>query len=577
MLSSLFTLLTLVGIALSVPLTGTGVDVDNDAIFTFGAMGAQRRNLDTTAISEMALNGLDSLSYLEQVFLLEAGGLSPETIQFALDVLLPKLKLIGRDAKEQSMALLMLANKFCYVTKEGANECDGNESEYLALTTFKTDLGCKKSDVLSFGIDAVTRTFNTSSLSEEDFCRCADQTDPLLWMNIMSQFSGRSAIQRRAQTIAVLVDLFEQKCEGVLASNELIQCTCNRTTEGHDAFFLQTIMSDDDLLEKVTEQDSVQEYMQEKLKQGPTTRISKDALLRFMLQSMGGNMDPMMLNFMLRDKNSGVSSSEYMKQMMLSQMGLDASLAHLMLSGGLNGGDKNKIAMVNYMSASGAIDPAMVPMMLNVPNGKSFFMSSMIESGAMDPVVGLMMLGRESGVKNDELMEIVMESASNPDKASYLQSIYAPYVPGLPAGIYPGSELFFAHFELLGVNTCALHDLRNRFECGYVGISASECETAPYCCYSPLYLDDTRVRKVTDGAIQSASAVPWCYYNVFFVLFDSYSMKVKIAGEFASPITCKGLFKFGLNIAPTMYTLLAAMDKNPLAKYMVAVSWNCFK
>ena len=61
--------------------------------------------------------------------------------------------------------------------------------------------------------------------------------------------------------------------------------------------------------------------MQEKLKQGPTTRISKDALLRFMLQSMGGNMDPMMLNFMLRDKNSGVSSSEYMKQMMLSQMG----------------------------------------------------------------------------------------------------------------------------------------------------------------------------------------------------------------------------------------------------------------
>ena len=65
---------------------------------------------------------------------------------------------------------------------------------------------------------------------------------------------------------------------------------------------------------------------------------------------------------------------------MTSPTGLDASLAHLMLSGGLNGGDKNKIAMVNYMSASGAIDPAMVPMMLNVPNGKSFFMSSMIES-----------------------------------------------------------------------------------------------------------------------------------------------------------------------------------------------------
>lgn len=98
--------------------------------------------------------------------------------------------------------------------------------------------------------------------------------------------------------------------------------------------------------------------------------------------------------------------------------------------------------------------------------------------------MGLFIIGQDAKVDRSVLLEILMQSATAPNREEYLQSIYSPYVPGLPAGIFPGSKLFFAHFELLGVNTCALHDLRNRFECGYTGITAAECETAPYCCYS---------------------------------------------------------------------------------------------
>ena len=60
--------------------------------------------------------------------------------------------------------------------------------------------------------------------------------------------------------------------------------------------------------------------MQEKLKQ-PSVRIGSDQMMNFLLRSMGADMDPMMLAFLTRDKNSGISSSEYMKQLMLSKMG----------------------------------------------------------------------------------------------------------------------------------------------------------------------------------------------------------------------------------------------------------------
>jgi len=566
------TLFALIGASLSASLP-EGKPVDNTALFTFAMVGTQRAQKDVSMLVELGANGLDELNLEEQVWLLESGGLSPDAIDAALEVLLPKLKEIGRTSDEQAMALLMLAQKFCYKTKDGENECYGDEKEYLALTAFKSTLGCTKKDITSWGLDAETRNDDISPIAEDDLCMCFDQTDPMLWLALVNKFSGgkdtAEGLSKHEQLIAILTELFNQPCEGYLKSQKEFQCSCNRTTEGHEALYMHVIMSEQDVLDNITNNAAVQEFMQKKMNR-PSTRISSEVIMNFMLQSMGSTMDPMMLAYLTRDKTSGISSSEYLKQMILSSLGVDSSLAHLLLNGGLNSADTNKVAMINYMTASGALDPAFVPMMLGVQHGKSFYIESLVESGAVDPLVGLLLIGKTTGVDNSKLMEILIESVSSPNREEYLASIYEPYVPGLPAGIYPGSALYFAHFELLGVNTCALHDLRNRINCGYNGITAAECETAPYCCYSPIFLDDVTVKAVTGNTILSASAIPWCYYNIFFVLYDSYHMVVKTAGEFASPIACRGLFKYGLNIDATLYALLSASTTNPLAKYMIA-------
>lgn len=548
--------------------------VDNEAIFLFATIGAGRANKSTDgllAYAEKGLEGWEKFSYEDQIHLLETGGLSGDAIDNALVKLMPKLKQIGRSTQEQAMALLMLAQKFCYRTKDGENACFGDESEHLALAYYKTPIGCLKKDITSIGLDKNTRSYNTSGLDENDMCTCEDQSHPELWMAMMNSFSGKTAAARKGknqhdQLVAVLETLFDRRCEGYLKENPLIQCSCNRTTEGHDALYMHVMMTNPELTESIISEKHVQNTLKRKLKAEPEARISSDQLMNFLLRSMGSSMDPMMLAFLTRDKNSGVSSSEFIKQLMLSNMGVDASLAHILLSNGLSG-DENKVAMINYMTATGNLDPTFVPMMLGVKNGKSFYLSSLVQTGALDPLTGLLLIGRDSGLDNKALMDIILESAINPNKDEYLASIYTPFVPGLPAGIYPGSKLFFAHFELLGVNTCALHDLKNRVDCGYIGITAAECETAPYCCYSPIFLDDETVRQVTGDPFAVASAIPWCYYNIFFVLYDSYHMTVQAAGGFASPITCKGLFKYGLKIDPTLYSLLGSTS---LKSYMIA-------
>lgn len=118
------------------------------------------------------------------------------------------------------------------------------------------------------------------------------------------------------------------------------------------------------------------------------------------------------------------------------------------------------------------------------------------------------------------------------------------------------SELSLAHFEALGVSTCALHDLRNRFECGHLGISAGDCEIEPYCCYAPVFMSDAQVASSTDGALVAASSIPWCYYNVFFVFPHTFALTVQGIGGFPADHQCPPLFKFGLSLDPSTTALL---------------------
>ena len=152
------------------------------------------------------------------------------------------------------------------------------------------------------------------------------------------------------------------------------------------------------LLQQLILADLTQSYMQDAKKQ-PQVRFGTDEIIQYLIQGMGSNLDPTLLAYLLRDKSTGVSSSEYLKQMMLASLGkiqivdddvmiiflflgLDASLTQLFLSGDLTSSDqatKNN-AFVNYLSSTGAIDPAIVPLLLKVENGKYFYLTSLIGS-----------------------------------------------------------------------------------------------------------------------------------------------------------------------------------------------------
>ena len=65
---------------------------------------------------------------------------------------------------------------------------------------------------------------------------------------------------------------------------------------------------------------------------------------------------------------------------LLTVLGVDASLAHILLNNGLSGTDKDKVAMINYLAASGGISPDILPLVLKVDNGKDYYLQSLIGS-----------------------------------------------------------------------------------------------------------------------------------------------------------------------------------------------------
>lgn len=291
----------------------------------------------------------------------------------------------------------------------------------------------------------------------------------------------------------------------------------------------------------------------------PTTKSGALSNYYLQMMSQNGDLSPQMLS-LLANTGSGLSSKELIKQTLLAQMGLKTEFVHLILNNGkfADDTDKNKNAMINFLASSGSIPPALVPFLLKADNAKEFFTISMIENSNMNPLMGLFMLASVSDdFDKDTILELITESMFNGNVDDMLYGITTPYIPELPQGIFPGSQLRFAHFEGLGISTCALHDLRNRFECGYTGISAADCEYAPYCCYSPVFLTDKQVQESSEGAIVSASAVPWCFYNIFFVYYEQFYLEVKQIGEFPAPLQCPPFWKYGLNIDDSMVGLIS--------------------
>lgn len=430
--------------------------------------------------------------------LLMGGSFEEQKANLIVETLLPIYAKFQFDEETQIASLLTLANLVCNEDYDG--ECD-----------------------VKAALDAVSEPPLYSCVTEdEQICKCANQSE----IYLMTRFTSN-------KKSATEEFLNKYECVGSVDDDmEQINCFCFQ---------------------------GVQERAGD-----PKTRSSSDMLKQIMLQQMAAdNADPMMLSIIANSGN-GMSSSETMKQVMMAQMGLDPTLTHVLLNGGKFHEDEdiNRQIMLQFIASSGGIPQMMLPMLANADNAQEFMIFSMMSAGDIDSMTALIMLSQMSDDIDKALVQqIILETLmTGADTDKVLSSITDPYVPELPDGIFPGSSLFFAHFQALEVSTCALHDLRNRFDCGYIGISAADCEKAPYCCYSPVFMSDEQVASSTDGAITAASSIPWCYYNVFFVFPTEFALTVQSVGGFAAGVQCPPLFKYGLELDSTTYALAQGSD-----------------
>merc|ERR1712147_153630 len=106
-------------------------------------------------------------------------------------------------------------------------------------------------------------------------------------------------------------------------------------------------------------------------------------------------------------------------------------------------------------------------------DAKKFYISSALSSGQVPELAGMLMMALEEGAPINEIKDVLVQVATGRFKPEEYSIIGAPYVPELPVGVYPGQDLYFIHIHMLQSNndqleyidTCAMHDLRNRFPC----------------------------------------------------------------------------------------------------------------
>merc|ERR1712050_509923 len=175
----------------------------------------------------------------------------------------------------------------------------------------------------------------------------------------------------------------------------------------------------------------------------------------------------------------------------------------------------DKFAMLNYITGGVSDMPAEVTaMFIGAKDARKFYISSALSSGQVPEIAGMLMMALEEGAPIDEVKNVLVQVASGQLNPEQFSIINKPYVPELPVGVYPGQDLFFIHLHLLGLDTCAMHDIRNRWPCqknqygGRGPLNAEQCEISPYCCWNPIQITDVETAALTDGAITRAADVP---------------------------------------------------------------------
>jgi hypothetical protein len=318
----------------------------------------------------------------------------------------------------------------------------------------------------------------------------------------------------------------DNKCDGKKADGS--SCTCSTSDKiegGIDAVTYMMLMQMNPVAKK-------------QLPPSPPQRsIDVRDLLK---QQMFTNLGP---EYAWMANVNDAEASDLVKFQLYQQMGIPPNVMSLLSNRGQAKTSDEKFALIQWMSQGNQdLNIETMSMMLGIEDSKQFYIHSMIEQGNVDPMTASMLLASSGSVSPEKMKEMLILAATGQIDPETFATIARPYVPQLPAGIYPGQDLYFIHLEMLDLNTCAMIEPQKRRACGSnfgSYITAEQCEVHPYCCYNPYF------GKVKD--------VPWCYYNIFFVFHDQYKLRVREADKFKGPQDCPPLFRYGLNLDPFMY------------------------
>jgi len=360
--------------------------------------------------------------------------------------------------------------------------------------------------------------------SGADKCMCkTDNSEMLLYIMLLN---GNSVGPGSVYNNFMFMMFDDNKCDGKKADGSSCTCTTSDKIEGGiDAVTYMMLMQMNPVAKK-------------QLPPSPPQRsIDVRDLLK---QQMFTNLGP---EYAWMANVNDAEASDLVKFQLYQQMGIPPNVMSLLSNRGQAKTSDEKFALIQWMSQGNQdLNIETMSMMLGIEDSKQFYIHSMIEQGNVDPMTASMLLASSGSVSPEKMKEMLILAATGQIDPETFATIARPYVPQLPAGIYPGQDLYFIHLEMLDLNTCAMIEPQKRRACGSnfgSYITAEQCEVHPYCCYNPYF------GKVKD--------VPWCYYNIFFVFHDQYKLRVREADKFKGPQDCPPLFRYGLNLDPFMY------------------------
>jgi hypothetical protein len=384
-------------------------------------------------------------------------------------------------------------------------------------------------------------------------CTCdEDPNEMLLYIMLLNGNSNAQSTDNNYRNFMFMM-FNNDGCDGSFADDT--SCSCDKAEGGIDMFTYLMMMQQNP-------------EVQQQLPESPPQRAIdiKDLLKKQMFQNLGpeyawmadaGNQD----------------TSELVKFQLYQQMGIPPNIIGLLEQGGQKTTDQ-RFALIQWMAQGSQMSIETMSLMLGIEDAKQFYIQSMIEDGSVDPLTASLLLASQGSSNKEKLKEMLILAATGQIDPSNFATIAKPYVPVLPAGIYPGQELYFIHLEMLDLNTCSLIEPEKRRACaknfgGYV--NAEQCEVHPYCCYNPYFGGNNGKIKI-DGV---EVAVPWCYFNIYFVFHDQYKIRIQEADQFKGPQDCPGLFRYGLNLDPFMYysavnDLFGGVTQKEYGNYVVA-------